>query len=260
MNRSARGGFTLIEMLIVITIIGILAALLMPGLSKAREKAKTTYCAANLKNLGIGLVALVTRSEGQFPKLTAAGYSQKTDSHGTHLLPVEAICRFMTGDTTPDESWVGLGKPVDKVAVCPRYPRVLLNQDNSDFNPAAYAWNRHVDGDGSNLSTEYLAERPGGGQAYLCIRTEGNATTLSELCVITDSADTGDQYQHVFAWKNTPESVEDEGSLPNRHNKGANLLFADGHVEYKRNPWLRDRKNARNWISPSSTNSGAWSD
>ena len=259
MNRSTKNGFTLIEMLVVIAIIGVLAALIMPGLNKAREKAKTTKCATNLRNLGIGLAGYVTRQQGQFPKLTATGYSVMTDNSGVHLPPVEAICRYITGDVKPEGSWLGLSKPVDRVAVCPNYPRALLNQDNSDFNPNAYSYNLHVDGSGSNLGSDHIAERPSGGTGYLCIRTEGNATTPSELCVIMDSSDTGEQYQHVFAWKNIPDSVDQEGSLPNRHNEGANLLFADGHVEWKTNLWLRNRANARYWVSPSSDDSGAWS-
>src|SRR3954471_10518805 len=63
--KSRRNAFTLIELLVVIGIIGILMAILMPALGRAREQAKVVSCAANLKTIANAFNMYLLDSHGQ---------------------------------------------------------------------------------------------------------------------------------------------------------------------------------------------------
>ncbi|MBM3463764.1 MAG: prepilin-type N-terminal cleavage/methylation domain-containing protein [Armatimonadetes bacterium] len=62
-----RKGFTLIELMIVIAIIAILAAILVPNFIRARAQGQVTACKSNLKNIGTALEMYSTDSSGRFP-------------------------------------------------------------------------------------------------------------------------------------------------------------------------------------------------
>ena len=70
--RKRRDGFTLIEMLVVIAVIGILVALLLPTLNKARESARSAACQSNLKNCGLAFYINADRSS--FDALTTGAF------------------------------------------------------------------------------------------------------------------------------------------------------------------------------------------
>jgi prepilin-type N-terminal cleavage/methylation domain-containing protein len=70
--RRRSGGFTLIELMIVIAIIAILAAILVPNFIRARAQGQLTACKSNLKNIGTALEMYSTDWSGKYPNAGTA--------------------------------------------------------------------------------------------------------------------------------------------------------------------------------------------
>ncbi len=79
-DRIPRGGFTLIELLVVIAIVAILAAILLPALSRARESARRSSCANNLRQFGIIFKMYAQEAPAnKFPSLMLGEYPVTDD-------------------------------------------------------------------------------------------------------------------------------------------------------------------------------------
>jgi prepilin-type N-terminal cleavage/methylation domain-containing protein len=99
-------GFTLIEMLVVIAIIGILAALLLPAISSAKDRAKRTVCLNNLKQLNLGAHLYAEDHANTLPSIS---YWFETTTLGTKDLQ---LIRSYIGLNAPPS-------PHDKLFACP---------------------------------------------------------------------------------------------------------------------------------------------
>jgi|EP01012_Entosiphon_sulcatum_P053536 prepilin-type N-terminal cleavage/methylation domain-containing protein len=83
--KKKRAGFTLIELMIVIAIIAILAAILVPNFLKARAQGQLTACKSNLKNIATALEMYASDFGGRYPNNATA--DQLTSGNYLKLIP-----------------------------------------------------------------------------------------------------------------------------------------------------------------------------
>jgi len=116
-NRSK--AFTLVELLVVISIIALLLSILMPSLNSARTQAKIVVCASNQRQLGLAMVIYMADNEDHYPTFYAGSETPEADR----------------GDYYDETSWVRLfqvyvdgqreakhRKPFSKTFYCPLGP------------------------------------------------------------------------------------------------------------------------------------------
>jgi len=207
--------FTLIELLVVIAIIAILAAILFPVFAQAREKARTTACLSNIKQIGTGIMMYTQDYDETYPLYRLDG---GTGLAGSPYGWADAIQPYVkneqvlqcSSDSTPAPT--GTPKPV-QVGYCDYVYNVALGSQPQTSGSAR--------GSGASLSA---VQNPS--QCMMCI--DGKTAFKTPLANVSDNGSarmaTRGSGTVGFAYANNFDT--------NRHTGGANMLFADGHAKW----------------------------
>ena len=109
MNRKT-GGFTLVEMLVVIAIIAMLAGMILPVLSQARRKGVDAECTSNLKQFGSALELAKTDNNELLPGRLTSLYPSYVDNEKLFLCPADPTKGREGGKPDGDEDPHGTGE------------------------------------------------------------------------------------------------------------------------------------------------------
>ena len=226
-------GFTLTELLIVIAIIGILAALLMPTLTGARERALRTVCLNNLKQLQLCWNLYVTDNAGKvvpnnFVYTPTGSPIERDITWCAGLAPYDTDTKFIENGIlwSLNTSPAIYRCPMDQSKV--RDP--LTGLETAQIRNRSYNMNGTVGCTATPWISAYTRidqmKRPGPSGIFIF-------TEVHEDCIFDAHFGTAPASNPYVFNQNQPQDTW--GEIPSdRHNRGANFSFADGHVEYWR--------------------------
>ena len=228
-------GFTLIELLVVIAIIAVLAAMLLPALSKAKQSANKIACVNNLRQWGFAVNLYAGDCNGYFPDLDST-HPNGAGAKDLAWVPVSFNVTFFPTYLYKN-SLMGTDRAANDVRYC---PTEVYHRYYEQYPPGGYGTNligyNYLPGRDASQGVN-LANYQGGAGPWITNRTKVGRT-YRNAPVITDILQfqpNGGTWQISTLQYTVPMSAHvNRNGVPS----GGNFLYEDGSVSWKKFKWI----------------------
>lgn len=213
-NKSAEIYFTLLELLIVIAIIAILAALLLPALGKAKGTARSILCTGNLKQIGTAFMGYIDDNGGHAIDTTETSNGIFGPLPAAHWAYYRTLCPYL--GYSPSSYLPGTAPAPS--SLCPE-GRLDGTSNNSRSNNTSYNANPSY---GMN---SYFREFSYGASSSKYCSMISRITNPSGRMAFADAT-------NLINSSAYPGNISSNSHIARRHRSGANILFLDIHANY----------------------------
>jgi prepilin-type processing-associated H-X9-DG protein/prepilin-type N-terminal cleavage/methylation domain-containing protein len=231
-SRLDHRAFTLVELLTVIAIIGILAAIIIPTAGKVRQSAQTAKCASTLRQIANASAIYLTENPKGYYLPNAW---RNASNNQINWYSIEELHTILGRKTT------GLTDPLPSQYMCPGAANAT---NNNIIKPGGYASNYYglsvvpgTDGGWTPKKNVAFASRAAAATALV---------TPSRVIQFADGQNWQMGYTETLACGNadatTASGTEGTNVMAFRHNGKANIAFYDGHVETRDYNYIMEEK------------------